>query len=147
VWTVLLAAAVLNCSAQGRDAPGRLEIRELLIERSGAPPAPVRVELARTGDERSRGLMHRRKLPDGEGMLFIFEKDEILSFWMKDTFIPLSVAFLTADGRIIEIHPLEPHNRWPVRSSRSARYALEVPRDWFSRAGIGVGDQLLLNGL
>jgi uncharacterized membrane protein (UPF0127 family) len=63
-----------------------------------------------------------------------------MSFWMKNTLIPLSIAFIATDGRIIEIKDMEPLNLSPVQSSRSVRYALEVPQGWFSRAGIGVGD-------
>ena len=89
--------------------------------------------------------MYREKLADGEGMLFVFDRDEILSFWMKNTLIPLSIAFISYDGKIIDIKDMEPQSLEPVRSSRSVRYALEVPQGWFSRAGFGAGDMVRLD--
>jgi uncharacterized membrane protein (UPF0127 family) len=120
--------------------PQKLAVRELPIEREGLQVAIVKAEIARTQDERSQGLMFRKKLPDGEGMIFVFEKDEVLSFWMKNTSIPLSIAYIASDGRIIEIKDMYPHDENPVMSSRSARYALEVPQGWFSRTGVHTGD-------
>jgi uncharacterized membrane protein (UPF0127 family) len=119
-----------------------LETREFLIARAGLEPVAIRAELARTAAQRSRGLMNRRSLQDGRGMLFVFDRDQILSFWMKNTLIPLSIAFITSDGRILEIRDMEPLDLTPVSSSRSARYALEAPRGWFGRAGVRIGDVL-----
>ena len=112
----------------------------LPIERAGSSTVHIKAEVARTDEERSRGLMHRTKLPDGEGMLFVFDRDQQLSFWMKDTLIPLSIAFIAWDGRITEIRDMQPQDLNSVRSSRSVRYALEVPQGWFSRAGVKEGD-------
>jgi uncharacterized membrane protein (UPF0127 family) len=78
-------------------------------------------------------------------MLFVFERDQILSFWMKDTLIPLSIAYISHGGQILEIHDMKPLNQTPIYSSRSARYALEVPQGWFTKAGINLGDSLLLD--
>ncbi|MCL1992078.1 MAG: DUF192 domain-containing protein [Spirochaetes bacterium] len=119
-------------------------VAQISIEREGRELALLSAELAITQEERARGLMHRQSLDDGYGMLFIFERDQILSFWMKNTYIPLSIAFIAWDGRILEIRDMEPHNLNAVRSSRSARYALEVPQGWFSRAGIYPGDLVIL---
>ena len=105
------------------------------------------VELAITPEQRERGLMFRETLNDGEGMIFIFEHDQILSFWMKNTIIPLSIAYILYNGTIVEIFDLEPGNLNPVRSSRSVRYALEVPQNWFNRAGIGPGDRVDIQSL
>ena len=123
-----------SCSAQ------KLPVRELPIEREGRRITAVKAEIASTADERSKGLMYRKKLPDGEGMLFVFERDEVLSFWMKNTLIPLSIAFISSDGRIIDIKDMYPHDENSVVSSRSVRYALEVPQGWFMRAGVSEGD-------
>ncbi|MDR3276045.1 MAG: DUF192 domain-containing protein [Treponema sp.] len=121
----------------------RLETRDLLLEITGGQ-AGISAEIARTGEERAQGLMYRETLADGEGMLFVFDRDQILSFWMKNTLIPLSVAFIAHDGTIREIHDMQPQDLSGVSSSRSLRYALEVPQGWFDRAGIKVGDRLLL---
>ena len=108
----------------------------------GSVTVNVEVELAQTDEQRSTGLMYRTSLEDGKGMLFIFNEDQVLSFWMKNTLIPLSIAYIASDGRILEIYDMEPQNLTPVHSSRSVRYALEVPQGWFSRAGLEPGDRL-----
>jgi uncharacterized membrane protein (UPF0127 family) len=77
-------------------------------------------------------------------MLFVFERDQMLSFWMKDTLIPLSIAYIAYNGRVLEIHDMKPRDLTSVRSGRSARYALEAPQGWFERAGIRPGDTLVL---
>ena len=105
---------------------------------------PVSAEIAVTPAEQAAGLMHRKSLPDGKGMLFVYTRDELRSFWMKDTLIPLSIAFIAYDGRILEIRDMQPRDLTPVRSTRHVRYALEVPRGWFGRAGIAAGDRLIL---
>jgi len=119
----------------------KFEKKDITIEgKSGS--FVIQTEIARTEAQRSQGLMHRKNLKDGEGMLFIFERDQILSFWMKNTLIPLSIAYISAEGRILEIYDMEPGNLDPVKSSRSARYALEVPKGWFNHAGFDIGDKL-----
>lgn len=102
------------------------------------------VEVARTGAERARGLMHRRSLGDREGMLFVFDADQHLAFWMKDTLVPLSIAFLSSEGRILQIEDMEPLSQKAIRSRFSARYALELPRGAFAEVGATVGDTVVL---
>jgi uncharacterized protein len=128
----------VSCSSQ------KLVVKELPIERDGQQVTVVKAEIAITGDERSKGLMYRKNLPDGEGMLFIFERDEVLSFWMKNTYIPLSIAFIASDGKIIDIKDMYPQDENPVVSSRSVRYALEVPMGWFLRSGVSTGDMVIV---
>ena len=123
----------------------KLAIQKIFIERNGITVATVNAEIARTDDERSLGLMFREKLPDGDGMLFVFERDEILAFWMKNTLIPLSIAFITSDCRIVEIKNMYPHDLNTTSSGRSVRYALEVPQGWFGRAGVQIGDIIKFN--
>ena len=138
VQTIVLLAFCTQCAAACMAKP--LKTAEITIKRAGLEPVIVKVELARTEKEREQGLMFRKRLEDGRGMLFIFESDQRLSFWMKNTLIPLSIAFIASDGRIIEIRDMQPHDLRSVRSSRSVRYALEVPQGWFTRAGIKAGD-------
>lgn len=89
------------------------------------------------------GLAFRNDLPSDFGMLFVYARDQIVGFWMKDTFIPLSIAFLDRDGRILEIHDMDPMDSTRRYTSRSpVRFALEVNRGWFTSKGIGVGDRL-----
>ena len=103
------------------------------------------MEIARTDEERAKGLMYRKQLPDGEGMLFVFDRDQQLSFWMKNTVIPLSIAFIASDGHIIEIKDMQPNDLNSVKSSRSVRYALEVPQGWFGRVNVNAGDTVKIN--
>lgn len=127
------------CSCSGLE---KFDKRELIIE-AGGGNVKVTAEIARTDAQRAQGLMYRKSLKDGKGMLFIFERDDVLSFWMKNTLVPLSIAYIAHDGRIVEIHDMEPGNLASVSSGRSVRYALEVPQGWFGRAGIGPGDRLV----
>ncbi len=107
----------------------------------------VKAEVALTEIERNRGLMFRSSLRDGEGMLFVFDFDQQVSFWMKNTKLPLSLAYILADGTIVQILDLVPFSEEPRPSSRSVRYALEVPQGWFGRAGIQVGDRVQIPSL
>lgn len=109
--------------------------------------AQVLAELARNETERERGLMYRKSLEDGQGMLFVFDSDQQLSFWMKNTIIPLSLAYISSDGTIRQIVDLVPQSLASVQADRSVRYALEVPQGWFDRAGVRVGDMVDLAAL
>jgi len=133
--------ALSSCS--GLEKFGK---REIAIE-GKAGRVVIKAEIALTPAQHAQGLMHRKGLKDGNGMLFVFERDDVLSFWMKNTLIPLSIAYIASDGRILEIHDMTPGNLNPVRSSRSVRYALEVPQGWFEKAGLGPGDRLDTQGL
>ena len=132
-------AAALALSPQG------LRIVELEIAKSGGGSVSLLAELAQTDAQRATGLMFRPRLPDGEGMLFVFEREERLSFWMQNTLIPLSIAFISAAGVINEIKDMQPLDLSAVPSARPARYALEVPQGWFDRAGVRAGDRISLN--
>jgi uncharacterized membrane protein (UPF0127 family) len=100
----------------------------------------IKAEVARTEDEKSRGLMFREKLGPDEGMLFIYGREELLSFWMKNTPLPLSIAFLDRNGRIVDLQDMEPFNLRTHTSARPAKYALEMNRNWFQKNGVKVGD-------
>jgi uncharacterized membrane protein (UPF0127 family) len=141
-FVIFLVSVNSACAGGGAEPQARLETMELTISRAGGGGTPVKAEIARTDEQRERGLMWRQSLEDGEGMLFVFDRDRILSFWMKNTLLPLSIAYIAYDGRILEIHDMEPQNLKAVRSTRSVRYALEVPRGWFTRTGIKAGDIL-----
>ena len=104
----------------------------------------LRLEVARTTEEQATGLMYRKELPENQGMLFPYESDRKLSFWMKNTEIPLSIAFLAADGTIKEIYDMKPLSLNTVSSRHSVRFALEVNLGLFERLGIEVGDRVEL---
>jgi hypothetical protein len=100
------------------------------------------VELARTAGERSRGLMFREELAEDGGMLFVYEEDTEAGFWMKDTLIPLSIAFIAADGTILDIQDMEPLSEDTHRPPEPYRYALEVNQGWFREHGLGREDRV-----
>ena len=98
------------------------------------------VEVADTETEIMTGLMHRKELPWNEGMLFVFPKPENVGFWMKDTTIPLSIAFIDENGVITEILDLKPKDTTLKTSKKKVLYALEVNQGWFKKNGIEIGD-------
>ena len=102
------------------------------------------VEIAATPEHRSRGLMYRSELPERHGMLFIFPDTDYRAFWMANTAIPLTLAYIDDEGVILELHELQPFSRRSVPSSEPARYALEVNRGELEALGIGPGDALEL---
>lgn len=106
---------------------------------SGAESDTIFAEVARTADERAQGLMYREELAEDAGMLFVFEDVEERAFWMKDTLIPLDIAYMDPSFRIIDIRPMEPESEELVESSGPAQYALEVNRGWFEAHGVTVG--------
>jgi len=100
------------------------------------------VEVADTESKRSKGLMFRKKLDKDTGMLFVFDKSEIVHFWMKNTFIPLSIAFIDTNYRIVHIDDMEPLTLTLHSSIFPVKYALEVKKGWFDEHNIKIGDRV-----
>ena len=99
----------------------------------------VSAEVADTPRQRASGLMGRVSLPTDSGMLFVYPGEAPRSFWMKNTPIALSIAFMDTSGRIVHIADLEPLNEAPVASVHPAMYALEMTQGWFREHGVMVG--------
>ena len=102
----------------------------------------IRAELAADFGTRMRGLMYRASMPQNAGMLFVFDEDTRHCMWMKNTLIPLSVAFIDEAGRITNIADMEPQTENSHCASRAARYALEMNRGWFAARGIKPGSRI-----
>lgn len=102
----------------------------------------VVAEVAATDEQRATGLMYRFSLKPDHGMIFVFENAEPQAFWMKNTFIALSIAFIASDGRIINIADMAPQDERSHWSYGPARYALEMRKGWFAEHGIGPGDRV-----
>ena len=102
-------------------------------------------EVADSQEEREYGFMNRKKIPDGTGMLFVFDYDQVLSFWMKNTPTALSIAYITSDGYIKDIFDMKPFSLSSVVSTGYVRYALEVPKGWFDKVGIKKGDKIVFD--
>ena len=102
----------------------------------------ITVETADTQETQEKGLMERESMDEDWGMLFVYDRDSRKSFWMKNTKIPLSIAYIGADGTIREIYDMEPLSTRTVDSRYSVRYALEVNQGAFQRHGIKTGDKV-----
>ena len=126
---ILISAWFSSC----QSPPQRVTLR--------AAGQSLTVEVARTEAQRERGLMERANLGPRDGMIFVFDRDDHLSFWMKNTPSPLSIAFLAADGKILQIEDMQPFSETIVRSRLSARYALEMRKGAFAELGISEGDK------
>jgi uncharacterized membrane protein (UPF0127 family) len=133
--TTLLVLAAAACSWDDRGATVEL--------RTAEETTTVDIEVADTPEERQRGLSGRDELDADAGMLFVFGEPVTQTFWMKDTRIPLSIAFIDADGRIVAIRDMIPCPREPCRLYSAGKLystALEVNRGAFRRWGVAVGD-------
>ncbi len=138
----LPALLVLCCvNAKGPDSP--VPAARVVVETSAGARYPVRVELARTDAERSRGLMWRERLDPDAGMLFLFEESEPHGFWMKNTLIPLDMIFIGDDGRIVGIvESAAPQTTTPREVGAPSRYVLEVNGGFCAARGVRAGDRV-----
>lgn len=137
IWAVLALMQLIAMT--GGCSSGKLAT--MVVDVAGVE---VVVEVADTQESRSQGLMFRRSMPENHGMLFVFDYESQVSFWMKDTRIPLSIAFIAADGTIRQIEDMEAESLSSVVSERNVLYALEMNQGWFGKNGIEPGDRVLL---
>lgn len=103
----------------------------------------IRAEIADDEDERATGLMFRKSLAADAGMLFIMPQTGPVAFWMRNTEIPLTIAYISPNGAIMELHDLDPHNEQPVPSLfPQIAFALEMPRGWFTQNNVWPGERV-----
>lgn len=102
----------------------------------------IHAEVAMTDDQRQTGLMFRREMPQHEGMLFVFDETAVHCFWMKNTLLPLSIAFLADDGSVVNIADMQPQSEKSNCPAKPVRYALEMNQGWFAKRGIKPGFRL-----
>jgi uncharacterized membrane protein (UPF0127 family) len=140
------ASSAGGSGGSGGDASASSPAATVRIEASGGEDVEVRVEIADDTQEMARGLMDRTALADDAGMLFVYPEERDLSFWMKDTLIPLSIAFMDSEGRIVDIQDMRALDDEPphYNSAEPARYALEVDKGFFDEHGVEVGDEARL---
>ncbi len=103
----------------------------------------IEAEVAYTEQSRQQGLMHRTSMPAYHGMLFVFPRPSSDCMWMRNTLLPLSVAFIDGDGKIINIEDMQPQTENNHCAARPARYALEMNLNWFKRRGLGPGSAIM----
>ena len=132
---LLLAAA---CAAQAQDAP-QLNLPRVTL---GADMHQIDAQVAHTPERRAIGLMFRREMPQHEGMLFIFEQPAQQCFWMKNTPLPLTAAFIADDGTIVNLADMKPQTTDSHCSDKPVRYVLEMHQGWFAKRGLKAGSQI-----
>lgn len=151
-WPVIvIALALLGASlavgawsgARAGGDPGALP-PEAPVVRFPAANTLVVVEVAQTDEQRQRGLMERPRLDDGAGMLFVFPVTSRSPFWMRNTLVPLSIAFIDERRVIVDIQDMQPLDETLHYPAAPYRYALEVPQGWFGRVGVAVGQPVEL---
>jgi uncharacterized protein len=128
--------AILVLAFCGAHALADQALPELVLEIKGHK---LTAEVAATDAQRMQGLMHRRMLPENRGMLFVFSYSAPQSFWMKNTYIPLSIAFIDENGAIVNIADMKPLTTDSHSSAKPAKYALEMNQGWFAKRGIKAG--------
>jgi len=102
----------------------------------------IDAQVAQSPDQRTIGLMHRREMPQHEGMLFVFEQPTMQCFWMKNTLLPLTAAFVGDDGTVVNLADMQPQTTESHCSARPVRYVLEMNQGWFAKKGIKPGFKL-----
>lgn len=141
VLLALFAGLTLLCYAE--KGKFRLPTADIEITRKESnTKIAVRAEIASKPEERNYGFMNRKHIPAGTGMLFVFEREQMLSFWMKNTPTPLSIAYIDNNGIIRDIFDMKPYSLASIQSTGSVRYALEVPKGWYDANGIKTGDRV-----
>jgi uncharacterized membrane protein (UPF0127 family) len=151
LWTIVPALAACQngrSAAQPAGSSPAATGGPRVVLHAGERTMPIRVELARTESERARGLMYRNHLDPEAGMLFLFERDAHLVFWMKNTLIPLDMIFIDRDRRIVGIvEEATPETETPRAVAGDSRYVLEIGGGLSRRWGIAAGSQVEFEGV
>jgi uncharacterized protein len=135
---LLVYAALYTTSAAAQDEP-QLKLQRIKLS---AGMHQIDTQLAQTPEQRQTGLMWRKDMPQHEGMLFIFEQPSQQCFWMKNTLLPLTAAFVADDGTIVNLEDMKPQTTDPHCSAKPVRFVLEMNKGWFAKKGIKAGSKL-----
>ncbi len=134
-----VACQWVGSSVAAAQATAQLELPRLALS---AGIHQIEVQLALTAEQREVGLMYRREMPQHEGMLFVFDQPATQCFWMKNTTLPLTAAFVADDGGIINLADMKPLTTQSHCSAKPVRYVLEMNQGWFAKKGIKAGFKL-----
>jgi uncharacterized membrane protein (UPF0127 family) len=137
MWLVM-ACALHAGAAAAQDSP-QLNLQRLELT---AGMHRIEAQVAAAPQERQTGLMHRKEMPQHEGMLFVFEQPAQQCFWMKNTLLPLTAAFVDDDGTIVNLADMKPQTLDSHCSTKPVRYVLEMNQGWFAKKGIKAGAKL-----
>ena len=132
-----LLAALAFATAQAQEPQMNLPRVKL-----AAGMHQIEAQVAQTPDQRATGLMHRKEMPQHEGMLFVFEQPTQQCFWMKNTLLPLSIAFLADDGTVVNVAEMAPQTLESHCSHKPVRYVLEMNTGWFAKRGVKPGSKI-----
>jgi uncharacterized membrane protein (UPF0127 family) len=136
--SLTLAALLFAAFAHAQEAP-QMNLPRVKLT---AGMNVIDAQVAATDEQRMTGLMHRQEMPQHEGMLFVFDFRSQQCFWMKNTLLPLSVAFIADDGTIVNIDEMQPQTLDSHCSAKPVRYVLEMNKGWFTKKGIQPGTKL-----
>lgn len=136
--TLVLAALLSPQFASAQDAP-QMNLQRVKLS---AGMHLIDAQVALTPEQRQIGLMFRKEMPQQEGMIFIFEQPAQQCFWMKNTLLPLTAAFVADDGTIVNLADMKPQTTDPHCSTQPVRYVLEMNKGWFAKKGIRAGSKL-----
>lgn len=137
LFTLLVLSASFVASAQAQEAQANLQRVRL-----SAGMYQIDAQVAQTPEQRQIGLMFRKEMPQTEGMVFVFEQPATQCFWMKNTLLPLTAAFVADDGRIVNLADMKPMTEDSHCSKEPVRYVLEMNQGWFARKNIKEGTKL-----
>ena len=135
---LLTAMALLSQSAWSQENP-QMTLQHVKLS---AGMHQIDAQVALTPEQRQIGLMFRAEMPQHEGMIFVFEQPTQQCFWMKNTILPLTAAFVADDGTIVNLADMKPHTTDAHCSVKPVRYVLEMNKGWFAKKGIKAGSKL-----
>ena len=135
-FTLLLSGLAITTIAQ--DAP-QTNLPRIKLQ---AGMYQIDTQVAQTPEQRSIGLMYRTEMPQHEGMLFVFEQPSTQCFWMKNTLLPLTAAFVADDGTIVNLADMKPQTTDSHCSAKPVRFVLEMHQGWFAKKGLKAGSRL-----
>lgn len=136
-FTLYLALLFFSVSSSAREPQTQLARTQLSIGLY-----QIDAQVAQTHEQRAVGLMFRKEMPQSEGMLFVFEAASQQCFWMKNTLMPLTAAFVADDGVIVSLANMEPQSLESHCSAKPVRFVLEMNQGWFAKKGIKVGSKI-----
>jgi uncharacterized membrane protein (UPF0127 family) len=136
---LLSLGLLLGGSAHSQDGSPQTNLEHLKLS---AGMHQIDAQLAQTPEQRQIGLMFRKNMPQHEGMIFVFEQPAEQCFWMKNTLLPLTAAFVADDGTIVNLADMKPQTTDSHCSAGPVRYVLEMNKDWFAKKGIKAGTKL-----
>jgi len=135
---ITLLTSALTLTAMGQDTP-QTNLARIKLQ---AGMHQIDTQVAQTPEQRSIGLMFRKDMPQHEGMLFVFEQPGVQCFWMKNTLLPLTAAFVADDGTIVNLADMKPQTTDSHCSEKPVRFVLEMHQGWFAKKGLKAGSRL-----